>query len=167
MWSLVTNRQQIKRFGVAALLFWRHYRHQVAPEPQEDNKAVRPPSSLNQFFSSHRLFPFCFSLFFFSTLLSSLFSPSAFCLYVSVCTSLSLTTSCSPSIPSPPLCFVLPFFLSSSPDSVHMRRFKRAAVSHTMGNSQPFSVVVWFHNTGAEDQIKTVSMTLVFHTTAA
>lgn len=118
------------------------------------------------FFFPHPLFPFCFSLFFFSTLLSTLFSPSAFCLYVSVCSSLS-DYFLLPVRPIPPSLFRSSFFLSCSPDSVHMRRFKRAAVSHTVGNSQPFYVVVWFHNTGAEDQIKTVSMTLVFHTTAA
>lgn len=111
MWSLVTNGQQIKTFGVTALLFWRHYRHQVAPEQQADNKAVCPSSSLSLFFF-FSLTLCSLSVFLFSSFLH--FFPLYFHLLLSVFTCLSvllsLTTSCSPSVPSPPLCFVLPFF---------------------------------------------------------
>lgn len=155
MCRLVTSGQQIKRFGIIALLFWRHYRHQVAPELQQHNHAVSV-LQVKSVFLSPNLVPFLlFSFFFF--LKTSFHFVFILCFLSTRAPSrllspLSQSTSWSSSHP-PPL-FHSPF-LSCSPDSVHMRLFKRAAVSHTVGNSQPvvFSVVVWFHNTGAEDQI--------------
>lgn len=165
MWSLVTNRQQIKRFGVTALLLLRHCGHQVAPELQLHKYAV----CLNQlecvFCSSSDLVPFLFFSFFlfFFFIISTLFSSSAFLLSVLIVSLFSQTTSCSTS--HPPSLFRSPF-LSCSPDSVHMRRFFKSSGESHCGKF-PARRLICGSLVSQHRCWGSVSMTLVFHTTAA
>lgn len=102
MWSLVTNRQQIKRFVV------RHYRHQVAPELQQHNHVCL--TTLVSFCSSFNLVLFLFVSFLLYLYVFPLYFhlvPFFLCLYFV----LSLTTSCYSSHP-PSVSFSLSFLLS-------------------------------------------------------
>lgn len=112
MWGLVTNRQQIKRFGFTSLLFLKHYKHQMAPEPQsccvcflKFYQFFALPLTLFFWVDPFLIFLILFHHFIFMFCLLSVLIPCTYSPRV-----LSLTTSCSSS--HPPLCFVLPCFLA-------------------------------------------------------